>query len=28
VFEKLGIKNRTELAIRADELLAESFSRS
>ena len=27
VFEKLGIKNRTELAIRADELLAESFSR-
>jgi two-component system nitrate/nitrite response regulator NarP len=28
VFEKLGIKNRTELAIRADELLTESFSRS
>jgi two-component system nitrate/nitrite response regulator NarP len=28
VFEKLGIKNRTELAIRADEFLAESFSKS
>jgi len=28
VFEKLGIKNRTELAIRADEFLTESFSRS
>jgi two-component system nitrate/nitrite response regulator NarL len=26
VFEKLGVKNRTELAIRADEFLAESFS--
>ena len=25
IFEKLGIGNRTELAIRADELLAESF---
>lgn len=25
IFEKLGVKNRTELAIRADELLAESF---
>lgn len=25
IFEKLGIKNRTELAIRADEFLAESF---
>jgi two-component system nitrate/nitrite response regulator NarP len=28
IFEKLGIKNRTELAIRADEFLAESFSKS
>ena len=28
IFEKLGIKNRTELAIRADEFLAESFHRS
>jgi two-component system nitrate/nitrite response regulator NarP len=28
VFEKLGVKNRTELAIRADEFLAESFSGS
>jgi two-component system nitrate/nitrite response regulator NarP len=27
IFEKLGIKNRTELAIRADEFLAESFSK-
>jgi len=27
VFEKLGVKNRTELAIRADEFLAESYSR-
>ena len=26
VFDKLGVKNRTELAIRADEFLAESFS--
>jgi two-component system nitrate/nitrite response regulator NarP len=25
VFEKLGVKNRTELAIRADEFLAESY---
>jgi len=28
VFEKLGVSSRTELAIRADEFLAESFSRS
>jgi two-component system nitrate/nitrite response regulator NarL len=28
IFEKLAIKNRTELAIRADEFLAESFSRA
>ena len=28
IFEKLGIKNRTELAIRADEFLAESFHKS
>lgn len=28
VFEKLGVKNRTELAIRADEFLAESYSRA
>jgi two-component system nitrate/nitrite response regulator NarL len=28
IFEKLGVKNRTELAIRADEYLAESFSRN
>lgn len=28
IFEKLGVKNRTELAIRADELLAESYSRN
>lgn len=28
VFEKLGVKNRTELAIRADEFLAESYLRS
>ena len=28
IFEKLGVKNRTELAIRADEFLAESFSRT
>jgi two-component system nitrate/nitrite response regulator NarL len=28
IFEKLGVKNRTELAIRADEFLAESFSRN
>jgi two-component system, NarL family, nitrate/nitrite response regulator NarL len=27
VFEKLGVSSRTELAIRADEFLAESFSR-
>jgi len=27
IFEKLGVKNRTELAIRADEFLAESYSR-
>ena len=27
VFEKLGVKNRTELAIRADEFLAASYSR-
>jgi len=26
VFEKLGVKNRTELAIRADDFLTESFS--
>ena len=25
VFDKLGVKNRTELAIRADEFLAGSF---
>lgn len=28
VFDKLGVKNRTELAIRADEFLAESYLRS
>ena len=28
IFEKLGIKNRTELAIRADEFLAESYLRN
>ena len=28
IFEKLGIKNRTELAIRANEFLAESFHKS
>ena len=28
VFEKLGVSSRTELAIRADEFLAESFSRN
>jgi two-component system nitrate/nitrite response regulator NarP len=28
VFEKLGVKNRTELAIRADEFLAESYLKS
>lgn len=28
VFEKLGVKNRTELAIRADEFLAESYFRN
>ena len=28
IFEKLGVKNRTELAIRADELLAESYARN
>ena len=28
VFEKLGVKNRTELAIRADEFLAESYLRN
>lgn len=28
VFEKLGVSSRTELAIRADEFLADSFSRS
>jgi two-component system nitrate/nitrite response regulator NarP len=28
IFEKLGVKNRTELAIRADELLTESYLRS
>lgn len=28
IFEKLGVKNRTELAIRADEFLAESYLRS
>jgi two-component system nitrate/nitrite response regulator NarP len=27
IFEKLGVKNRTELAIRADEFLAESYAR-
>ena len=27
VFDKLAVKNRTELAIRADEFLAESYSR-
>jgi len=27
VFDKLGVKNRTELAIRADEFLAESYLR-
>jgi two-component system nitrate/nitrite response regulator NarP len=27
IFEKLGVKNRTELAIRADDFLAESFLR-
>jgi two-component system nitrate/nitrite response regulator NarP len=28
IFEKLGVKNRTELAIRADELLTESYLRN
>lgn len=28
IFEKLGMKNRTELAIRADEILAESYARN
>ncbi len=28
VFEKLGVNSRTELAIRADEFLAESFLRN
>ena len=28
IFEKLGVKNRTELAIRADELLTESYLRT
>jgi two-component system nitrate/nitrite response regulator NarP len=28
IFEKLGVKNRTELAIRADEFLAESYARN
>jgi two-component system nitrate/nitrite response regulator NarP len=28
IFEKVGVKNRTELAIRADEFLAESFLRN
>lgn len=28
VFDKLGVKNRTELAIRADEFLAESYLRN
>ena len=28
IFEKLGVSTRTELAVRADEFLAESFSRS
>lgn len=28
IFEKLGVKNRTELAIRADEILAESYARN
>lgn len=28
VFEKLGVSSRTELAVRADEFLAESFSRN
>ncbi len=28
VFEKLGVTSRTELAVRADEVLAESFSRN
>ena len=28
VFEKLGVTSRTELAVRADEFLAESFSRN
>jgi two-component system, NarL family, nitrate/nitrite response regulator NarL len=28
IFEKLGVKNRTELAIRADEFLAESYLRN
>ena len=28
IFDKLGVKNRTELAIRADEFLAESYMRS
>jgi two-component system nitrate/nitrite response regulator NarP len=27
IFEKLGVKNRTELAIRADKFLAESYAR-
>jgi two-component system nitrate/nitrite response regulator NarP len=27
VFEKLGVNSRTELAVRADEFLAESYSR-
>jgi two-component system nitrate/nitrite response regulator NarL len=27
VFDKLGVKNRTELALRADEFLAESFAK-
>ena len=28
IFEKLGVKNRTELAIRADEFLTESYMRN
>jgi two-component system nitrate/nitrite response regulator NarP len=28
IFEKLGVKNRTELAIRAEEFLAESYARN
>ena len=28
IFEKLGVSSRTELAVRADEFLADSFSRS